>query len=198
MFTHPICSYSEQKLPWSCECGSCLVGLHSLVIIGTIHTSIYLIYWAKQTRSSRRSQSRLVIGVQFNGWHRQVWAHASYGWVHCACHASKCDVLVWRPPPNSNPSQGKWHPPPLRFRCTVFKRTGFSCVKLCTKHLCSHTIKNLTSFKRPSLLYSVYSAASPLSRSLMPLSRRGAHCIYLSLASCPLAPFASSCHSDPS
>lgn len=34
---------------------------------------------------------------------------------------------------------------------TVTKCTGFNCAKFCTKHLRSHTIKNLTSFKRSSL-----------------------------------------------
>lgn len=34
---------------------------------------------------------------------------------------------------------------------TVTKCTGFNCAKFCTKHLRSHTIKNLTSFKLSSL-----------------------------------------------
>lgn len=67
---------------------------------------------------------------------------------------------MWWLTPSFN-SQGKWNPTPSRFchvcqrrsavTYTVTKCTDFNCGKFCTKHLRSHTIKNVTSFKRSPL-----------------------------------------------
>lgn len=66
---------------------------------------------------------------------------------------------MWRRTPSFN-SRGKWGPPPSRLFCYVRQRRSeavltrspvFNCGKFSTKHLRSHAIKNVASFKRSPL-----------------------------------------------